>query len=147
MKSKNFWKYFDNSPSGVALTSSIGHGTDSSAYAKIYPQGKIKVGVVCATVGKAVTVNVYTPVAFKIVDATFWASAAIGATPGMNIDVKNSTTSVIAQVTIGTDHVVDRAATVVDSQAAFSVDDNDLNVIVSCSSTGTAVVILDILFT
>jgi len=147
IKSRQWYEYFETQPSGVSLTSTLSHGTDSSAYTKIYPQGKIRTSVTCATVGKAVTVTMETPAAFKVIDATFWASAAVGATPGMVVDIKNNTTSVIAQMTTGTAHNISRAASLDDGQVNFALGDDDLVVIVSCSSTGTAIVVLDVLFT
>ncbi len=138
------WKYFHNNPTGIVLTTVMAH-TESSGSAVLYPNGKIRVRIVAASVGKAASLKINTPVAFRVTDFMVLYASAVGATPGMACGVYNNT-SAIGSVTAGTGDYIKRPSSLDNTYASFAVDDNDLYVVVSCSSTGTVVVVLDVLF-
>jgi len=143
MKSSKFWKYLAGAPTGIALTTNMPHA-ESSGSAYLYPNGRIRAKVTQASVGKAASLQIYTPVAFRIVDAmVLVASVASG---GLTLAVKNNA-STLFSVTAGSDNYVKRPASIANEYSKFNVDDNDLYVIASCSSKGTVVVILETVFT
>jgi len=146
MKSSNFWKYLNGNPTGVSLTTVMPHA-ESSGSAVIYPDGKVRIKVTAASGDKAASLRVYTPIAFRIVDlmVLYATEGGGGATQGLVLTVKNNTDT-IAAVTSGSATYVKRPSTIDNSKCTFGVDDNDLYVIASCSSGGTAVVVLDTIF-
>ena len=121
MKSSNFWKYFENTPTGVSLTTTLSHGTDSTGSAKIYPQGKIRILLTQATAGKAVSATINTPIAFKVLGIL---GQSVSSAAGMKVLTVYNTTTAIGTVSVATAEVT-RATSMDQSQTSFSVDDND----------------------
>ncbi len=142
MKTQKWWKYFANTPTGVSLTVSVPHA-ESSATAKLYPQGKIRVSLTQATAAHAASATISTPVAFRVTGIVGQSVSATSS--GKVLGVYNDTTA-IGTVSVGTANV-SAAAAIDQTEAAFAVDADDLLVTLSGSSAGSAIVILDIVFT
>jgi len=143
MNSRAYFQYLASNPTGVALTTTVGHGTEHTGSAKIYSQGKIRVLLTTATAGKSVSATITTPIAFKVLGIV--GQSVSSANSAKVLTVYNTTTA-IGTVTAAT--AESSAVASLDlSQTDFSIDDDDLLVVLSGSSAGSAVVILDIVFT
>lgn len=143
MRTKEFWKYFENNPTGQSLTVSVDH-TESSATATIYPTGLILVDVTTASAGTAAAATINTPVDFTVQDV--FARNAAGVVGTYSVDVKNNTTAITDSMSINGDNDVVRPSTIDYDQIDFSKDDDDLVVSVSGSSAGEVIVALTINF-
>ena len=142
----NSSRWFDlvNRLDGFDLTTTLSHGTDSTGSAKMHGFGsKIRVLLTQATAGKAVSATINTPVAFRVIGM---AGQSVSDTSGMKVLTAYNTTTAIATVSVATAEIA-RAVAMDQSQATFAVDEDDLLVVISGSSAGSAIVILDIIFT
>jgi len=140
MKSKEFFKYIATHPDGFNLTATVPHA-ESSATAVMYPTGKIVITIIQASAGKAASATIATPKSFDVVDAH-----AAAVTSKKSIAIKNNTTAIFDTLSAAADGVV-RATTCDQDEVSFAAGDDDLVIAVSGSSAGTAIVVLNIVFT
>jgi len=140
MITSRWWKYFKNSPEGIALTVTLA-GT-GAATAKLLPNGKIIVDAVAAQHTNTITLT--TPVSFKVVDAKFVNGGALACA----LTIKNGSGAITDALTpaAGADKVVARAGTVDDTYTAFTKGDDDL-VLSPATANLTGQVIIEIQFT
>ena len=118
-------------------------GSGDVATGRLYPSCQLVVDVTVGSAGKMITTTINTPIAFQVIDAK---SINLGGTVGrFTVQILNNTTAITNSLTVNGDKALSRATTIDEDEDTFAVDDNDLVVKVSGSSTGSVLVVIDIL--
>jgi len=134
-------QWFDlvNRVDGLTLTSSTSGGA-GTCVAKMF-RDKIEIVLTNASAGKMATSTINTPIPFKVVDSkTFKYSSP---TEEFSLVVLNGSDTLVASITLATNGLLERTTTI-GTNFTFAEDDNDLIVTMSGTSTGTAIIVLDI---
>jgi hypothetical protein len=138
---KNSSRWFDllNRLDGVPLTSAV-VGGGGTCTAKMF-HGKIEIVVTNASEGKMATSTIETPIGFKVVGVK--AFKYDSPTEEFSLIVYNGTNVLSDTLTLATNGLVESSTTI---GTAFSINagDDDLIVTMSGTSTGTAIIVLDI---
>lgn len=118
-------------------------GSGDVATGRLYPSCQLVVDVTVGSAGKMITTTINTPIAFQVIDAA--SKNPRSTSTSFTVQILNGTTAITDSLIINGDKALTRVTTIDEDEDTFAVDDNDLVVKVSGSSTGSVLVVIDIL--